>query len=49
MIQEWQCETIPDHKADLDTMDNPEQTELMIWAALQVKGHMDALENIPKN
>jgi len=49
LILDWKSETIPDFKIDTDKMDNPEQAELITWAALQVKAYLDSLENIPKN
>jgi len=49
LVIDWNCEILPDYKKDTDDMDNPAQAELITWAALQVKAHMDSLENIPKN
>lgn len=49
LITEWECEIIPKRDNSLDEMTNPEQAELLIWASMQVKRHMDTLENIPKN
>ncbi len=49
LIQDWSCEIMPDYKADLDTLDNPEQTQVIIWAGVQVRDHMNELENLPKN
>jgi len=49
LIQEWKCEAIPQIDVDLDGMTNPEQSELLVWAAMRVKSYMDKLENIPKN
>jgi len=49
LISDWQCEALPKNDVDLDEIDNPEQTELLVWAAMQVKMFMDRLENIPKN
>lgn len=49
LFQSWECDVLPDYKTDTDEMDNPEQAEIITWAALQVKAYMDGLENIPKN
>ena len=49
LIKEWACESLPKIDVDLDEIDNPEQTELLIWAAMKVKTFMDSLENISKN
>jgi hypothetical protein len=49
LIQDWKCDELPKFDVDINSIDNPSQTEIMIWAAMQVKAHMDGLENIPKN
>lgn len=49
LITDWNCEALPGADADLDKIDNPEQTEILIWAAMKVKTFMDSLENISKN
>lgn len=48
LINDWQCESLS-NDANIDEITNPEQTEMMIWAAMKVKTFMDTLENIPKN
>lgn len=49
LIKDWECEAVPSVDVDLDEISNPEQTEILIWAAMKVKTLMDTLENIPKN
>lgn len=49
LITDWKSETLPDIRADLDSLDNPVQAELITWASVQVKQYIDGLENIPKN
>lgn len=49
LILEWECDTLPLFKADLDTLSNPSQTAVIIWAALAVRNHMNSLEDLPKN
>ena len=49
LIAEWQCDIFPDHQTNLDDVSNPDVTNLLIWAGVKVKEHIDSLENIPKN
>lgn len=49
LLSNWKCEVMPDHKTNIDELTNPSQTSVIIWAGLQVKGYMDALDDIPKN
>lgn len=49
LISEWQCEHLPDKDADLDAIENPKAADVIIWAALEVKKHIQALDEIPKN
>jgi hypothetical protein len=50
IIQDWKCEIIPDlEKLNIDEVTDPDITELVIWASVEVKSYMDNLENIPKN
>lgn len=48
MIEDWQCDFLPDPPTDLDAIDDPRATELLIWAGVQVERHMSALEELPK-
>lgn len=48
LIQNWQCEFIK-LDADLDGVTDPKITQIIVWAALEVKNRMDSLEDIPKN
>lgn len=48
LIENWQCELFK-FDVDLDTVDNPKITELMLWAAIQVRGYINKLEETPKN
>jgi len=49
LIEKWDCALLPDYKTDIDTLTNPDQTTVIIWAGLRVKEYMDELEEIPKN
>lgn len=49
LISNWKSEIMPDMKADLDATDNPKVTDVIIWASLQVKNHINSLDETPKN
>ena len=49
LIQNWKCGLLPDLNTDLDEVTNPDVTSVIVWAALEVKRKMDALEELPKN
>jgi hypothetical protein len=49
IIQDWQCPTFPDANIDISTISDPNVTEVILWASMEVRGYMNALDNIPKN
>jgi hypothetical protein len=49
LIQDWQCEVLPDIHTDLNSISSPKATLIMIEVGLDIKRYMDALEEIPKN
>lgn len=49
LITEWECNDFPDMDMDLDKTYDPRVTDILVWSALEVKKHINALENIPKN
>ena len=49
IVADWKCEIFPDPLADLDDITDPRVTEIVIWAALETKTYMDALDTVPKN
>ena len=49
LIQKWECKAIPDYKISLDDMSGTDQTQIIIWAGLQVLHFMNGLDDIPKN
>ena len=49
LITEWECELFPDPAASIDDVSDPRITQILTWAGIEVKRHIDALEVIPKN
>lgn len=50
MITDWQSELVPSlGELNLDEADDPRIADLVMWAAMEVKKHMDTLDKIPKN
>lgn len=49
LITNWKSEILSDIDANLDTIDNPKVTDVIIWASLQVKNHINSLDETPKN
>ena len=47
LITEWDCEFPKD--VNLDEVTNPSVVDIMLWAALQVKGYINKLEDLPPN
>lgn len=48
LIKEWECELFK-HDVDLDSVDDPRIMEIMLWAAVKVRDHLNELDKIPKN
>jgi hypothetical protein len=49
MIEEWECELIPDKDVSLDEMYSLDQTNILIWVGNQVVNYLNSLEETPKN
>lgn len=49
LISDWKCEAFPDPSVNLDEVDDPRIAEVVLWAGMEVKTHMDRLDTIPKN
>lgn len=49
LIQSWECEKLPDHKVDLDTISDPAATTIIIAAGADVVRFMNSLDEVPKN
>lgn len=50
VARDWKCDILPDmSELNFDTMTNPRMTEIVYWACNEVAGHMNDLEEVPKN
>lgn len=49
LITNWKSDIMPDIEASLDELTSPEATDIIIWAGIKVRTHMNSLEEIPKN
>jgi len=49
LINDWQCGILPDINTDLDSITDPHATQVIIWAGLEVKKHIDMLGEVSKN
>ena len=50
LIEDWDCELVPDPTAvDLDTETDGRIADIVNWVANMVAGHMNALDDVPKN
>jgi hypothetical protein len=49
LIEEWECELIPDKDVNLDELYSLEETNIVIWVGNKVYAHMVSLEETPKN
>ena len=49
LITNWECEALPDYMADIESLTNPSQAEILTWAGLQVKTFFNNLEDLPPN
>lgn len=45
----WKCKVIPDLDVDLDTLTDPQATEVILWVGMEVRKFMNELERLPKN
>lgn len=48
VIENWSCDLF-ELDADIDTITNPDITETMLWAAAQVRNHVNKLDEVSKN
>ena len=48
LIQEWECDLFK-HDVDLDDVNDPQITDAMLWVAVQVRGYLNKLNELPKN
>lgn len=51
IIEEWDCDRLPDMNVSLDEIDDPEAADIIFAACNAVAGHLDRLEAeaVPKN
>jgi hypothetical protein len=49
LIDEWECELIPDINKSIDEMHTLDQTNIVVWVGIQVKLHVNAIGNAEKN
>jgi hypothetical protein len=49
LITEWHCDIMPDHETNLDELTNPDITNVLVWAGVKVKEHIDSLDLLEKN
>lgn len=49
LIQAWECKTMPDFNVDIDEVSDPAITDIIVWAGTAVRGHINSLDEIPKN
>ena len=47
--QSWKCAIMPDINADLDDLTDPAVADVILWAGMRVREHMNGLEALPKN
>lgn len=48
LIQDWECELFA-CDVDLDLVSDPRIMEIMLWAAIQVRDHLNKMDETPKN
>ena len=48
LMEDWECELLPDPKVDLDGLTDPKVVQVLLWSGLNVEVHMNQLEEIPK-
>ena len=49
LIETWESPHLPDYKLSLDEATDPKATDVIIWAALEVKKYINDLDKLPKN
>lgn len=49
LIENWNCPIFPDMDASLDDFNDPQITNVLIWAGAKVREHINSLTAIPKN
>ena len=50
LIEDWECKLLPDlQKIDIDELNDPQVTEIILWVGMECRKRMSELDNIPKN
>ena len=48
LIQEWECDALPNPKVNLDSITDPRAAMVVMWAGNATLQHMNDLESLPK-
>lgn len=48
LIRDWECEVLPNPKANLDSITDPNAAMVIMWCGNAVLNHMNNLEALPK-
>lgn len=49
LISEWECELFPDQTVSIDEITDPKITNVIIWAGVKVRNHINSLDEISPN
>ena len=49
LVEEWKCDVMPDCDIALSDIDDPDITDIIVWAGTEVVIHLNSLESITKN
>lgn len=49
LIEDWECEALPDPQADLKAVTDARAARVIEWAGIQVSAWRRSLDEIPKN
>lgn len=49
IVQNWQCEAMPDLVSDVETIETPAAADVIFWVGNVVAGHMATLGTVEKN
>lgn len=48
LIQDWECEVLPDPRVNLDNITAPQAASVIMWAGNAVLNYMQNLDTLPK-
>ena len=49
ILTDWKVPNLPDPHVDLETVEDPEVAQIIIWVVTNAMEHMAGLDNIPKD